>query len=371
MMLSRRALLTRSALAGLAAAGAVPLPLRAAAREPLYLSARADDAGRFYAAAFDDAGNRVFDLPLPARGHGATLRPGGAEAVFMARRPGNFALVVDLAAGVVRHTIANAEDRNFAGHGLYVDGGRILLATEMNYAGELGVIGLYDAEDNYRRLGEMPSGGLDPHDLRLLPDGRTIIVANGGILTHPDAPRAKLNLMEMDSSVAFIDWKQREIVAQHRLEAELFQLSLRHMAVTATGEVGIAMQYEGPSGDLVPLVALASAGGLELLELPDPLLNRLNNYCGSAAVDSSGAVLGVSSPRGGRAIFWDVAARRLLGSVEMADCCGLTAAGPAGGFLLSSGMGDAIACNALSGASRRLHTLFLATAHWDNHMVTA
>ena len=42
---------------------------------------------------------RILDLPLPGRGHSFAVRPGGREAVHFSRRPGRFALVLDLAQG--------------------------------------------------------------------------------------------------------------------------------------------------------------------------------------------------------------------------------------------------------------------------------
>jgi len=66
--------------------------------------------------------------------------------------------------------------------------GRTLFATETAIETGDGVLGIYDAAADYRRRGEVPTHGLDPHEVRLMPDGRTLVIANGGILTHPDAP---------------------------------------------------------------------------------------------------------------------------------------------------------------------------------------
>lgn len=373
MPISRRHLLTRSALAGLAAAGALSgLDARVLAREAkaLYLSARADREGQFFASGFDADGAKLFDLPMPARGHGAAVSPDRKHGVFFGRRPGRFALVVDTASGTVVHTIVNAENRNFAGHGLFVKGGRLLLATEIDYAGKRGLIGLYDAADSWRRIGEWQTGGMDPHDLRLLPDGRTLIVANGGILTHPEVQRLKLNLDSMDSSVAFIDLKDGGLIEQRRLPGDFFQLSLRHMAVTGDGETVVAMQYEGPSTDLVPLVGLAKPGrDIELLEMPDMAWSTLRNYCGSAAVDAAGRILGVTSPRGGRALFWEAATRRPLQPLNLADGCGLAAAPVPGRFIVSNGLGALVEYDPLNGRTRALDSGF-AGARWDNHIFT-
>ncbi|MCH2396054.1 DUF1513 domain-containing protein [Oceanibaculum sp.] len=371
MPISRRFFLTGSALAGLAAAGALPgVEALARGRESLFLSARADRKGRFYASGFDATGARLFDLPMPARGHGSAVSPDGRYGVFFGRRPGRFALVVDAARGTAAHTIPAMEDRAFAGHGLFVKGGRLLLATEIDYEGKRGLIGLYDATDSYRRIGEWQTGGMDPHDLRLLPDGRTLIVANGGILTHPEVQRMKLNLDTMDSSVAFIDIRDGSLIEQRRLPGEFFQLSLRHMAVTVAGETVIAMQYEGPSSDLVPLVGLARPGReIELLEMPDAAWSRLRNYCGSAAVDAGGTILGVTSPRGGRALFWEAATRRPLQPLDLADGCGLAAAPVPGRFIVSNGLGALVEYDPIAGRTRALNSGF-ADARWDNHIFT-
>ena len=36
------------------------------------------------------------------------------------------------------------------------------------------MIGVYDASDGFRRVGEFPTHGMDPHELLPMPDGRTL-----------------------------------------------------------------------------------------------------------------------------------------------------------------------------------------------------
>ena len=67
------------------------------------------------------------------------------------------------------------------------------------------MIGIRDAEDGYRQIGEFASQGIGPHELVLMPDGGTLAVANGGIRTHPDNDRAMLNLDTMQPSLAYLD----------------------------------------------------------------------------------------------------------------------------------------------------------------------
>ena len=96
----------RRSLGWLAALLAAPLlaPLGAqAAPRPLFLSARGDGQGRYFVSGFDRDGRPAFDLALPGRGHAVVPRPGPphsqGQAVVFARRPGGFALVLDLEAG--------------------------------------------------------------------------------------------------------------------------------------------------------------------------------------------------------------------------------------------------------------------------------
>jgi hypothetical protein len=42
----------------------------------------------------------------------------------------------------------------------------------------------------YKQIGEFEAHGMEPHDIALLSDGRTMVIANGGIRTHPDPRHA-------------------------------------------------------------------------------------------------------------------------------------------------------------------------------------
>ncbi|BBK34022.1 hypothetical protein EDC65_3856 [Stella humosa] len=357
---------------GLACAALAALPrARAEAARPLMLGARIEAGGRFFASAFDGEGEGRLDLALPARGHGFAQRPGGAEVVACARRPGRYLAVIDLAAGGIRHMVANAEGRRFNGHGAFSTDGRLFFASESDYAGERGVIGVYAADRGYAPVAVWDSGGLDPHDVRLLPDGRTLVVANGGIVTDLDAPRMKLNTGAMDSTLAYLDTADGRLVAVHRPAAELGALGIRHLAVAADGMVAVAAQYEGPAVDLVPLVGTHRPGDREIrfFAAPQPTLRAMRQYCGSAAMDAAGRVLGVSSPRGNIATFWDIADGRVLSSVAVADGCGIAGAGPDGGFVVASGLGGAVGFDPATGAGRPLAGSVAAAGRWDNHLI--
>src|SRR5687767_11513648 len=220
MSLSRRALLASGAAALL-----VPGAARASAGGR-YLSAAATLAKRYAVVAVDEDGQIDFDLDLADRGHGLAVRPGTSEAICFARRPGRFALVIDTLAGAVVTEIPAVAERHFSGHGLFVRGGDLLLATENDQTRHQGMIGIYDARANYARLGEAPTFGIGPHDLALLPDGKTVVVANGGIdKRHDDT--GGIEPADIHSDLAYLDWQSRKLVERVTLDPQFTRLSIR------------------------------------------------------------------------------------------------------------------------------------------------
>ena len=225
---SRRALLR--AAAGLGAASLMPPLGWAAAGSPAFLAAAGLPDGSFWLLGLTARGEEIFRLPLPDRGHAAAAHPERPEAVAFARRPGTFALVVDCAEGRVAARLDAPEGRHFYGHGAFSADGRTLFTTENAIAEEAGRVGLWDASDGYRRLGEVDSGGVGPHEILLMPGGARLAVANGGILTDPSSGRAMLNLATMAPNLSYLDAATGAVVETLELPEALARNSIRHIA---------------------------------------------------------------------------------------------------------------------------------------------
>ncbi len=359
MVIDRRKLLGGliAALAASRGAEAGALPHR------LFVSCRMDADGNASVACMDWEGRDVFAAALPARGHDVTLRPGSREFVVFARRPGNWFAVVGGDAGDVRRVVHAREGRHFFGHGAYAADGRLLYATENRIDTGEGLIGIYDATHGYRRIGEMASHGIGPHDLSLLPDGHTLIVANGGLRTHPETGREVLNADDMKPNLALLDLRSGALLARHELGAALRQLSIRHLAVRRDGVIAFGCQHQGSAEEAPPVLGLLQPGSEpRMLEIGDDALFRLKNYIGSVAFDDDGEYLIGTSPQGGSAVIWDMARSCVLRSVVLTDVCGAAPRG-AGAFLVTSG-------NAGLSAVDRSGTAALPQGRhwiWDNH----
>lgn len=333
---------------------------------PLFVGCRADVQNKHHVTGFDEVGRAHFSLPLPERGHAMAFHPVRHEMVVFARRPGRFAVVIDDEEGVALHRIDAEPGRHFYGHGAFSPDGRTLFATENDYESGQGVIGLYDASERYQRLGEYRSHGIGPHELVLMPDGKTLAIANGGIRTHPDHGRAKMNLDSMSPSLVFADIANGTLIDQAGLPQA--QLSIRHLALLADGRVAVAMQYEGPKMDRVPLVAIYDGAGLRTLEAPQEIQRQMRHYGGSVTVDQAGGIVAVSAPRGNLVTFWNGRDNRYLTSADIRDGSGVAPTDQPGAFVLTGGEGDIRLVHPLNDDVSKVELSGLASARWDNHL---
>ncbi|WP_428522039.1 DUF1513 domain-containing protein [Roseibium sp.] len=361
-----------SALGGLAALPAfagsgLGASLLSSSDAPLFASAFKKSAGGYGIAVFDDLGQIQAEITLPGRGHGIAVSDTGDCLAAFARRPGTFAIVAWPYSGKPMQTIVAALGRHFYGHGCFSKDGRILFAVENDFASARGVVGVYDVSgETITRLGELDSHGIGPHEVLLRPDGNVLIVANGGIETHPDHGREKLNLETMSPSVVFLDVKTGDLLAEHRLDKSLHQLSLRHMALDGAGRAWVGGQFEGSKTDTPPLVAVISRDETPvLLDLPGKLMGQLENYIGSVTATIDQSVIATSAPRGGKTLFWNAETGDYLDHQNISDGCGVAPIDQ-GSFLISDGNGGV---SYLSEPGERAEILARPAGFaWDNHM---
>jgi len=328
--------------------------------DAVFATAYQNRDGQYGVAVLSETGQLVFSATLPDRGHDVTFDPISRRSVVFARQPGTFAVVFDHGGQSEPMTIASAEGRHFFGHGVFSHDGALLYATENDFDNAAGTVGIYDARDDFRRLGEFPTHGVGPHELVLLDDGRTLAIANGGIETHPDFGRAELNLATMKPSLALIDRISGDLRALHELPPKLHQLSIRHMDVSADGVLWFGCQYRGPATDQPPLVGLAPPGEEpKLIELPTGDLTGLRNYVGSVAANRASGMVAISSPQGNSFLVLDAATGAVRSRRTLTEVCGL--APDAGGFLATTGTGIVLRPDGTEQADRS-HV-------WDNHLL--
>ena len=349
----------RGFIAGLLATGVAPAATWADAGTPAWLSAAGLPDGGFALCGIGPDMDLRFQIALPGRGHAAAAHPTRPEAVAFARRPGTFAVVIDCAAGRETAQMTAPKGRHFYGHGTFSLDGRWLYTTENDYEAARGVIGVWDAAHGYVRAGEFASGGVGPHEIRRMPASDVLVVANGGIETHPASGRTKLNIPVMQPNLAYIE--DGRVTETAELPRGMHKGSIRHIALSGSGEVAFGLQWQG-GADGPTLVGLHRRGeAVRLCSAPDNDLRAMQGYIGSVVFANGQREVAVTSPRGGLVQIFDAATAQYISSSEFADACGVVAC--LGGLLVASGTGDLWRLGA--DARRAQHPAL----KWDNHLV--
>ena len=334
-----------------------------------YLSARTVEGTRHLCTGFSLVpSGRGFDVELPGRGHAVAVDARGEIGICIARRPGRFAVVIDLASGKKLGEFSTPQNRHFCGHGVFSRDG-LFFATENDFDNQRGVVGVYALADGMRRIAELDSGGIGPHEIVQLSDG-TLVVANGGIATHPDAPGIKLNLPTMAPSLCYLSARTGQLLERVRFNSDRSRLSIRHLDIGRDDLVVVGLQSEGhkPLG----LVASHRRGhALRLLPAEPAVWKRMNGYCGSVCFDSSGRYVAASSPRGNTAVFWDTAGGEPLYIASITDGCGVAPTHSAGEFLLTNGVGEVASVSMAARPRLRELDLRHRSSAWDNHLTLA
>lgn len=342
--------------------------LLASGKETLFASASQTSSGLNELLIVDKQGVLRFRHALPARSHHIAAHPQLPLLAAVGRRPETYIDIVNYESKQLVQRIQSRQGQHFYGHAIFSPDGRYLISTENQMSTGDGLIVIRNVHDNFNTIKQFSSAGIGPHELRMMPDGKTLVIANGGIHTHPEQGRAKLNLSTMQPSLAYIDSLSGKLQEQVFLTTEHHQLSIRHLDVNAQGRVGIALQYQGDTLDDMPLVAFHSQGeAIKLVKAPTPINHAMKQYCGSIRFDRSGETVAVSSPRGDLITFWKQNGD-YLNSIKTTDGCGLTATSRKSCFLISTGRGRFYHYDVSTRLKKRISLELAKGTQWDNHL---
>ena len=307
------------------------------------------------------------------RGHGASQHPLRSTSVIMyARRPGTTGVEVNLQTGAIDKVFDCQNNRHMLGHGCFSLDGKTLFTTEADYQNGTGKIGIRDAL-SYQQIGEYDSHGIGPHELKLMPDGKTLVIANGGILTHPNSSRKELNLNSMSSSLTYLDIENGQKLDDFRVAEN--KASIRHLDVAADGTVAFAMQMQRKVADHEHTVALGGihkpGQAIQLLEQPEVLIDQMKDYMGSVAINDRTRTAGFTSPRGDVAAFWNIDSGELQGHHALHDVCGIATTSDQRYFILTNSFGQIRQLDAMTLKENPTARSQLAETYWDNHLLVA
>jgi hypothetical protein len=217
---------------------------------------------------------------------------------------------------------------HFEGHTVFSADGRKLYTTASDYVAQRGYV--LELDSNTLAIErQFHSGGIGPHELVIQAD--QLLIANTGVLTHPDSGRSALNIDTMESNLAQLDIHSGNIV--HRWRSPIPALSARHLDGLADGRVLVGCQYQ--KRDQRPAcLALAQAGATELTLLDNNHEHYywdMKGYTASVKAFAPGSALAgqalVSNPRGHLLSHWQANNTTLLNRQDMQYSKGIMVSG--------------------------------------------
>ena len=334
-------------------------------RSSIYINGHIDSSGQHYVSGFDDEGHEQFRQQLKNKSHGYAVNPIKPwQVVCLPTLPGTCVQVLDAQKGEIIGEINSQKGDHFFGHGCFSLDGKQLYVSENHVATAEGVIGVYNAS-NLKRIGELPGYGIGPHDIRMLPDDSTLVIASGGIETHPSSGKRELNINSMESALIYIDRFTGRQVNQFLIPTP--RLSIRHLDVGHDGTILIACQYKGRT-EMPALVGVQQGDKeIEMLTVPDDILWTLQNYTASARITARGIGV-VSCPRGNMLALWDLKSKQFIATLPIKDVGGIECDKSGNKILASANTGELYQVDLYS---RRLHQMQNTAWHdakWTNHM---
>lgn len=370
MMLSRRIFLSAAVYFGLSGCAQ-----HRADRARLLFSGATDGQGQHYLVGANDRGETDFKIPVQERVHDSFYMEKAGKVIFIGRSPSTSFYVVDTNTKTLIRTGAAPAGRFFSGHGVMSH--HLLHLPESDIESRQGFIGLYDSQDQFRRVGGFSTHGIEPHQLALL-NTSTIVVANGGVFKDKQG-RVK-NPNNIHSSIVFMDIQSGTLLQKN--ESPSSTLSLRHLVIGEDDLISIGAQSHSES--IEPLICSLEKGGqLKWMKADDALWMSHVGY--TASLSRSGDTLLVTSPRGNGMSFWDVNTHEYKQFYALRDCAGavaitaatatsiesLNAAKPTDYFWVSSSSG-LLQKLALKKVSSIFSVETLASVQcevsWDNHL---
>ncbi|NBA95633.1 DUF1513 domain-containing protein [Pseudomonas sp. R5(2019)] len=333
-------------------------------KQPLLLSARDDSDGKHYAVGYRLDGSQVFATQVGQRCHDIINHPELPIALFVARRPGTESYLVDLRDGKLLQTVVSQPNRHFYGHAVIHRSGDWLYATENDTTEPgRGVLGIYRFEqDRLVYSGEIPTHGIGPHQVSWLPDGETLVVANGGIRTEAES-RVEMNLDAMEPSLVLMQ-RDGTLLSKEVLSQQMN--SVRHLAIAADGTIVAGQQFMGPSHETAELLAIKRPGEpFKAFAVGEEQLQSMAHYTASVAIHSELRLVALTAPRANRFFIWDLDTAAVRLDAPLPDCAGVGAVKD--GFVVTSGQGR---CRFYDCRKAQLMgtPLPLPAGLWDNHL---
>lgn len=250
-------------------------------------------------------------------GHGLAVDPNAHQRAVVFEKKGPGCCEVDLVKRTVTATIRSPKHRHFYGHGAYSRDGKLLYATETDIRDGRGLITVRDAKTK-KELGELPTGGMNPHDCQMIDGGKVLAVTNGGGKVGNDS---KLSM----PSVTFVELASGKVMERFEIADKKFNTG--HLIVTKDRRViTVSAPREGLPNDDLGAVSFQSKSmsRLQLARAPAKVAKRMIGEALSIVIDDKNGVVGVTHPAGSLVTFWKLDSGRFVKHLDVERPRGIT-----------------------------------------------
>ncbi|WP_444995908.1 DUF1513 domain-containing protein [Aliikangiella sp. IMCC44359] len=269
---------------------------------------------------------KVRDLtPMVFLAHGIHRNPTNKNQLAIFEKKGPHACEYDLSSRKITRSIPKINNRYFYGHGAYSLDGKILFSTETELTGLNGLIGIRNSSD-LTYLGEFPSYGKEPHECKLIDNGKTLVVTNGGGDKNGEPP-----------SVTYIDVNSQKLI--EKVELTRAELNTGHLAIGEKGDlVVVSAPRAGLGKEHLGGVSIRPKGQrLESISNPEAVTQKMLGEALSVSIHNKKRIAVVTHPDGNMVTFWSIADRKLLKVLDMPRPRGVELTVDQSQFLISYG----------------------------------
>ncbi len=203
---------------------------------------------------------------------------------------------------------------------------------------------------------------LGPHQVSWMPDGETLVVANGGIRTEAES-RVEMNLDAMEPSLVLMR-RDGNLLSKETLAQQMN--SVRHLAIGRDGTIVAGQQFMGDAHEHADLLAIKRPGRpFEAFPVAEEQRLAMAQYTASVAIHDDLRLVALTAPRGNRFFIWDLDSGAVRLDAPLPDCAGVGAV--KNGFVVTSGQGR---CRFYDCQGERIaaQPLELPSGLWDNHL---
>lgn len=254
---------------------------------------------------FDPASGWHQEIPTAFYPHGIHFHPQQPQRLALFEKKGPGACELDLHQRQPVRTIDPRPGRHFYGHGCYSADNRYLFSTETRLEDGRGFIGMRDA-DSLEYLGDFPSFGREPHECKLIDQGKVMVITNAGGPAGQESP-----------CVSWVETHSGQLLHQTFLTNP--DLNTGHLAIAADGALVVASApRSGLAAGAPGGVSIQPRGGdMISMAAPAAVVAAMTGEALSIAIENASGLALVTHPDADMVTLWSIQDQQFVARIAM------------------------------------------------------